>query len=79
MLRGQMDYQGNSNKAKAEKNEPKEKKVERVELESKVIARKKPLGSRIKAVFFGGELDAAVRYIGAEILLPAARNLGSGP
>ena len=71
-----MDYQGNSNKNKGPKSDaPEEKKIERVELESKVIARKKPLGARLKSVFFGGEFDAALRYVGAEILLPAFRNL----
>lgn len=71
-----MDYQGNSNKGKETKdNASKEKKIERVELQSKVIARKKPLGSRFKTLFFGGQLDSAARYVGAEILLPAFRNL----
>ena len=71
-----MDYQGNSKKDKEPKpDEPQEKKIERVELKGKVISRKKPLGARIKAVFFGGEFDSALRYVGAEILLPAFRNL----
>jgi hypothetical protein len=71
-----MDYQGNSHKKKeAETSSPPEKKIERLELESKVVSRKKPIGARVKSVFFGGEFDSAVRYIGAEVLLPAFRNL----
>lgn len=74
------DYQGNSKKGKAEhpasgEKAPEKKHVERVALEGKVIARKKPLGLRIKEVIFGGEVNSAARYIGAEVLLPAFRNL----
>lgn len=70
-----MDYQGNTNKSKelpADKTQ--EKKIEKAELTAKVISRKKPLGIRIKEVFFGGEIDSAARYIAAEVLLPALRN-----
>jgi hypothetical protein len=71
-----MDYQGNSNKKKAAETsiEP-VKKIEKVELSGKVISRKKPLGARIKMVFFGGEFSSAMQYLGAEVLLPAFRNL----
>lgn len=71
-----MDYQGNSKKSKDPKADAaKDKKIERLELESKVVSRKKPLGARLKGVIFGGELDSAARYVAAEILLPAFRNL----
>lgn len=75
------DYQGNSKKSKEDhpagkgKPDPEKKHVERAALEGKVIARKKPLGLRIKEVIFGGEVNSAARYIGAEVLLPAFRNL----
>lgn len=73
-----MDYQGNSNKSKeqhpAGKDKP-EKKVEKAVFEKKVVARKKPLGLRIKEVIFGGEVNSAGRYIAGEVLLPAFRNL----
>lgn len=70
-----MDYQGNSNKDKVKKASPaKEKKVEKV-VSSEVIIKKKPLSRRMKEVLFGGELKNASRYIAAEVLLPAVRNL----
>lgn len=72
------DYQGNSKKSKEQHSTGDEtpvKNVEKAPLTSKVIARKKPLGSRIKDVIFGGEVNSAGRYIAAEVLLPAFRNL----
>lgn len=71
------DYAGNSNKDKeaAAAGTPEKKKIEKVALTGKVVARKKPLGMRMKEVVFGGELNSAARYIGAEVLLPAFRNL----
>ena len=72
------DYQGNSNKSKENHpagGEPPTKSVAKAPLTSKVIARKKPLGSRIKDVIFGGEVHSAGRYIAGEVLLPAFRNL----
>jgi hypothetical protein len=73
-----MDYPSNSNKDKEKDNskavEP-VKKVEKVELEGQVLTRKTPIGSRIKSIFLGGEFKSAAQYIGAEVLLPALRNL----
>ena len=68
-----MDYQGNSNKKKESAKKP-EKKVEKV-VSSEVITRKQPVGAKLKAVFFGGEFKSAARYITADVLLPAFRNL----
>lgn len=72
-----MDYQSNSHK-NAEKNTPKkqlpEKKVEKI-ISGEVVHKKKPLGRRFKEVFFGGEFSNAARYIAADVLLPALRNL----
>ena len=72
-----MDYQGNSNKDKrvSEKiavpaREPKEKVVT-----GSVIVKEKGLGTRFKGIFFGGDFDTAARYVAAEVLLPALRNL----
>lgn len=65
-----MDYQSNSNK----KKQAPEKKIEKV-IESQVITREKSVGSKLKSVFFGGEFKSAIRYITADVLLPAARNL----
>lgn len=40
-----------------------------------VVIRKKSLGVRFKNVFFGGDFKSAARYIAADVLLPAFRNL----
>ena len=40
-----------------------------------VKTRKKPLGERMKDVFLGGDAQTVARYVGAEVLLPALRNL----
>lgn len=72
------DYQGNSKKSKERHPAGSEipvKNVEKARLTSKVVARKKPLGTRIKDVIFGGEVNSAGRYIAGEVLLPAFRNL----
>ena len=68
-----MDYPSNSNKKENQKNIP-EKKIEKV-IEGEVIARKKTNTSKLKSIFFGGEFKGAFRYILADVLLPAARNL----
>lgn len=78
-----MDFPGNTNKGKEEKvpkptQTPKEKhpekKVEKV-VTGEVIQQKKTIGYRMRHIFFGGEFKAATRYITAEVLLPALRNL----
>lgn len=69
-----MDYAGNSNKAE-EKTQVKEKKIEKIVLTGEVIQTKKPLGARMKHIFFGGEFRGAMRYVAADVLLPAFRNL----
>ena len=70
------DYTGNSKKDKEPKKveESVEKKIEKV-VEEPVKVRKRPLADRIKDTFFGGEFKSAASYIGAEVLLPALRNL----
>lgn len=40
-----------------------------------VIQRKKSIGRKFKEIFFGGEFKGAGRYILADVLLPALRNL----
>lgn len=70
-----MDYQGNSDKSKEAQKAPAEKKIEKVQLSGKVVARKKPIGTRLKEIFFGGEVDSAAKYIAAEVLIPAFRNV----
>lgn len=68
-----MDYQGNTDKSK--EREPRvEKHVEKV-VTGEVIERPKPLGKRFRNIFLGGNLRTAMSYVGADILLPALRNL----
>ena len=66
-----MDYPSNSNKKPKSDKKPEITKV----IEGTAIARKKPTRSKFKEVFFGGEFKGAARYILADVLLPAARNL----
>jgi len=72
-----VDYQGNSNKEKTVVD--KLKTVERAPQEKvvtgTVIVKDKTLGSRFKNVFFGGDLNTSAKYVAAEVLLPALRNL----
>ncbi len=69
-----MDYQSNSHKSKEQKTDVPDKKVEKVT--TGVVVEKKPtLGQKFKKIFFGGEFRGASRYIGADVLLPAFRNL----
>lgn len=68
-----------SNSHKVTDKSKKVPKKERPELKKivsgEVIKRKRPLGQRIKGVFFGGEFKDAVRYISRDVLLPAFKNL----
>ncbi len=69
-----MDYQSNSHKSKEEKATTPDKKVEKVT--TGVVVEKKPtLGEKFKKLFFGGEFRGASKYIAADVLLPAFRNL----
>lgn len=67
-----MDYQSNSNKKK--KSDQPDKKVEKV-VTGEVVTRKQSNKKNIKSIFFGGEFKGAMRYITADVLLPAFRNL----
>lgn len=69
-----MDYQGNSNKEKDAKNNPPKKELEKV-VSGEVVMKPKALGGRFKSIFFGGDISTAIQYVGAEVLLPALRNL----
>jgi len=66
-----MDYQGNSNK---KKKDHQEKKVEKV-VTGDVVTRKQSNKGKVKSAFLGGEFKGALRYITADVLLPAFRNL----
>lgn len=74
-----MDFPGNSQnpvgKSKPlQKQEVVKKEVVKV-VSGPVVERKKPLGQRIKNIFFGGEFKNATRYIASDVLLPAFRNM----
>lgn len=69
------DYTNKKNQEQPKKAEAQtEKKIEKV-VSSEVITRKQPLGKKIKAIFFGGTITGAMKYIAADVLLPAARDL----
>ena len=71
-----MDYQGNSKKDKAnsEKPEKSEKNIEKV-VTGEVVQKPKSLGKKFKETFFGGDSKQVAKYITADVLLPAIRNL----
>ena len=68
-----MDYQGNSNKLRSGNDIP-EKKIEKV-ITGEVVQKKKSAGRRFKDIFFGGDFNSAIRYVAADVLLPALRNM----
>ncbi len=67
------DYQGNSKKMKESEKIP-EKKVERV-VASEVIIPKKSIGRKFKDLFIEADFKTVVKYVGSDVLLPAARNM----
>jgi hypothetical protein len=69
-----MDFPSNSNKQKQEANKPQKKAVEKV-VSGEVITQKKSVGEKFKSVFLGGEFKSSMKYIAAEVLLPAFRNM----
>lgn len=66
-----MDYQSNSRKDKEERPE---KNIEKV-ITGEVVQKPKSLGRKFKDTFFGGDGKQVARFIGADVLLPAMRNL----
>ncbi len=69
-----MDYQSNSHKSKEQKTPAPDKKIEKVTT-GVVVENKPTLGQKFKKLFFGGEFRGASKYIAADVLLPAFRNL----
>lgn len=68
-------FPGNSNKSQEQKKKPPvEKKVERVTT-GQVITRKKPIGARLKTMFFNADLKSVMRYVAGDVLLPALKNM----
>lgn len=69
-----MDFPGNSHKDKENKEPIKKEKIEKV-VTGEVVQKKKPLGERLKGIFFDGEFKNATRYITYEVLIPAFKNM----
>lgn len=67
------DYQGNSKKAKEVEKVP-AKNVEKVVV-GEVIVQKKSIGRKFKDLFIEADFKSVVRYIAADVMLPAARNM----
>lgn len=69
-----MDYRGNTDKGREEKEQKPEKQIERV-ITGEVIQKPKGIGRKFKDIFLGGDLRASTRFVVADVLLPALRNL----
>ncbi len=67
------DYQGNSKKMKETEKVP-VKKIERV-VDNEVVVQKKSIGRKFKDLFIEADLKTVLRYVGSDVLLPAARNM----
>lgn len=65
------EFPSNSKNVIGETAKPKVDKV----VTGEVVKRPKSLGRKFKDVFIGGEFKSAARYIAADVLLPALRNL----
>lgn len=65
-------FEGNTDKSKQPKKP--EKQIVKV-VTGEVVTKKTGIGQRFKNIFFGGDIKQAGRYVGAEIILPAIRNL----
>jgi hypothetical protein len=66
-------FPGNSNVNKTKKSIS-EKKVEKVTT-GEVVLKKRSLGERFRSVFFGADLKSVIRYVTADVLLPALKNM----
>lgn len=67
-----MDYQSNADKNKIE-SKP-EKQIEKV-ITGEAKQKPKGIGRKFKDVFLGGDLKTAGRYLLADVMFPALRNL----
>lgn len=72
------EFPSNSQKKKPptpkETPAPEEKKVIEKVVKTDAIQRKKPLGTRMKDLFFGGDSAGAWDYVQNDVLIPAAKN-----
>jgi hypothetical protein len=67
------DYSNSHKKRAKQPDEP----VDKPKVEAIVTGtvRKRGVGAKIKGIFFGGEFKTAARYVAADVILPAFRNL----
>lgn len=68
-----MDYTGNSKKDKMSTEKP-EKKIDKI-VTGEVVQKPKSPGRKFKDIFFGGDAKQVGRFVAADVLLPAMRNL----
>ena len=68
-----MEFPGNSQTPNDTPALP-DKKIEKV-VSGAVIKKSKPLGRKFKDIFFGGDVRHVARYIAADVMLPAIRNM----
>jgi hypothetical protein len=68
------DYQSNSRKDREKKQAQEEKKIDKVVIGEVVLKPKSP-GRKFKEVFFGGDAKQALRFVSADVLLPALRSM----
>lgn len=69
-----MDYRGNTRKEREQAEQPEKEPVTKV-VTGEVIQKKKSFGQRFKGIFLGGDIKNAGRYLVADVILPAVRNL----
>ena len=65
-----VDYQGNSHKGK----DAEAKQIVKV-VTGEVVVKEPGLGSKFKGVFFGGDLSRSLKFVAADVILPATRDL----
>lgn len=70
------EFPPNSKHNKKEKPDKQEKKelVQKV-VSGEVVLKRKGFGHRMHGIFLGGDFNSAIRYIAAEVLLPAFRSM----
>lgn len=69
-----MDFPGNSHNPVGD-NTPKEKKDIQKVITGEVIQKPKSFGKRFRAIFFGGDFKGVVRYVTADVMIPAIKNV----
>lgn len=68
------DYTGPDKAKKKRDDVVTEKNIEKI-VTTEVIQKKKSIGRKFRDVFFGGDFKSAARYVAADVLLPALRNM----